>query len=849
MRVVTHNYGLVTQDSFFLSIRQQLPSGTWITYPSKKFAPILNTDTLDYKIFNTLGGAMAGLNIFDVFVDSTGLLDEYREDNNRISHPVVIPGNSPSVLFPYDYAVIEGSQVTLSASALIMSQLSSVRYLYEIDTVPTFNSPAYMSSPIITGSAIYSQWAVPTTLIDSMVYYWRVRLADAYPNAWAKASFKYIATKRGWAQSRPPQFFNDGTYHVTMDQINYAWQFDQWATDLHAFTALAAHAVYRLANGAYFSVYPSNNSNNGLMYTPIRAKDLKPTITGTTWGDWAFASLPDGQSSLVSTIASLSRGDYFLAVSEGDPRVGQWAPHVRAAFAMIGCDTSLLNNFVPGNPLLVLGRKDYPGQGIMLTTPNVYDELNNLWQSDLRKSLQSNYAAAEVTSTTVGPAISWQDLIWNWSSEDPFVEEDSRVSLYVSRDGLNDSLYFRDLTAGTYNLSGIDAYRYPFIKLKAAIKDSAFLTAPQLDHWHVIYSPAPDAVIDPISIWNFDRDSVLQGESIKIKYAAKNISGVDMDSLLVRYQVQLPDRRLVDVGHKRFAPLLAGQTMEHAFTFSTNYPEVVGDLSLIIELNPVNDQPEQYHFNNLFTFPFHVNPDGINPLLDVMVDGKHLMEGDIVSPLPEILIQINDENEHMAVNDTAYEIHFGLKSANPANLPRVFIQGNSTQMQVESASLPDNKSKLHFKPGHLVDGEYTLRVQGFDFNGNPAGREPYEINFKVVNEAALSNVLNYPNPFSTSTRFVYTLTGSELPERFDIHIFTITGKLVKVIDLHASNDVKVGYNITDFAWDGRDEFGDELANGVYIYKVVAKLNGNDMKLREEAVPEFKNGFGKMYMMR
>jgi Peptidase family C25 len=850
VNVITHNNGLVTQDSFYLSISQQLPSGTWVRHANQKFGPILNVDTLSVRIRNNLGSQVAGLNMFDIFVDSTALIDEYREDNNRVTHSVVIPGNTPAILIPYDFAVVDEPQVTLSASAVIMSQLSTVRYLYEIDTVSTFNSPMWTSSPVVVGSAIYSAWNVPFTLTDSMVYYWRVRLADAYPNAWATASFKYIATKRGWAQSRPPQFFTDPTEKVEMDQVNHTWEFDQWSTDLHAYVAGDGHAVYRLANGAYFSNYPSSNTLNGIMYTPIRAKDLKPAITGTINGDWSYAAMPGGQNSVVSNIASLEKGDYFLAVSENNPHVEQWAPHVRAAFSMIGCDTSLLNNFTPGNALVVLGRKDYPGQGIILTTPNVYDDLNHVWQTDLRKTMQSNYAVGKVGSTTVGPAIAWQDLVWNWNSIDPFVDEETKVSLYVSHDGVNDSLYMHDLTAGTYSLAAIDAQRYPFIKLKAALKDSAFLTAPQLKHWHVLYSPAPDAVIDPISVWAFDTDSVTQGESIRVRYAAKNVTDVNMDSLLVRYQVELPDRRLIDVGHKVFPPLLAGQTMEHSYTFSTNYPDVVGDLSFIIELNPLNDQPEQYHFNNLFSYQFHVMPDGINPILDVKVDGKHVMDGDIVSPRPEILIQINDENEHMAVNDTAYEIHFGLKTPNPANLPRVFIQGNAGQMTVESASLPDNKSKLHFRPGHLVDGEYTLRVQGYDFNGNASGKNPYEINFKVVNEIALSNVLNYPNPFSSSTRFVYTLTGSELPEMFEVHIFTISGKLVKVIDLHASNDVKVGYNITDYAWDGRDEFGDELANGVYIYKVVAKLNGQSMKLRDEGITDlFKNGFGKMYLMR
>lgn len=849
LNVIVHNYGLVTADSFYLSVRQQLPSGTWVTHAMSKHAPIVSVDTLEVTIFNAYGPEMAGLNIFDIFADSTDLLDEYREDNNRLQLSVVVPGNAPAVLFPYDFAVIDSPRVSLSASALIMSRQATVRYIYEIDTVPTFNSPRYYGSPVVVGSALFSEWEVPFTLIDSTVYYWRVRLADAFPDAWARASFKYIVQRNGWAQSRPPQFYTDQTYQVSMNHIHQEWAFDQWSSDLHAYSAKADHAVYRLANGAYSSEYPSTSGDIGIKYTPIRGKDLKPAITSTIHGDWAFASMPAGQNALVSAIASLEKGDYFLAVSEQDPRVEQWAPHVRAAFAMIGCDTSLLNNFTPGNALVVLGRKDYPGQGILLTTPNVFDEPSQTWQTDLRKAMQSNFATGRVASTTVGPAISWRDLIWNWSTVDPFIEEDTRVSLYVSQDGVTDSLFYSNLTRGSYSLANIDAQKYPFIKLTAALKDSAFLTAPQLDHWHVIYTPAPDAVIDPISIWSFDRDTVTQGENITVKYAARNITETDMDSLLVRYVVQLEDRRTVEVGHKRFGRLLAGQSVEHTYTFSTNFPDMVGNLSFNVELNPFNDQPEQYHFNNLFSYQFKVVPDKINPILDVMVDGKHLMDGDIVSPLPEILIQINDDNRHMVVNDTAFEIHFGMKTPNPANLPRIFIAGNS-QMQIESATLPANKAKLHFKPGHLVDGDYTLRVQGFDQIGNQAGKTDYEINFKVVNEVALSNLLNYPNPFSTSTRFVYTLTGAETPERFEIQIFTITGKLVKVIDLHETNDVKVGYNITDYAWDGRDEYGDLLANGVYIYKVVAKVAGKDMKVRDEGITElFKNGYGKMYLMR
>ena len=112
-------------------------------------------------------------------------------------------------------------------------------------------------------------------------------------------------------------------------------------------------------------------------------------------------------------------------------------------------------------------------------------------------------------------------------------------------------------------------------------------------------------------------------------------------------------------------------------------------------------------------------------------------------------------------------------------------------------------------------------------------------------------MLNYPNPFSTNTRFVYTLTGDQIPERFEIQIFTITGKLVKVIDLAEMGDIQYGRNISKYAWDGRDEFGDMLANGVYVYKVVTKLNGKTLDNRDEGISEYFNGggYGKMYIMR
>ena len=108
----------------------------------------------------------------------------------------------------------------------------------------------------------------------------------------------------------------------------------------------------------------------------------------------------------------------------------------------------------------------------------------------------------------------------------------------------------------------------------------------------------------------------------------------------------------------------------------------------------------------------------------------------------------------------------------------------------------------------------------------------------------------YPNPFTTNMKFVFTLTGEQLPDYMKIQIMTVTGKVVREISQAELGMLKIGNNITEFSWNGTDQFGDQLANGVYLYKVTAKLNGEDILHRESAGDQFFNdGYGKIYLMR
>jgi flagellar hook assembly protein FlgD len=125
--------------------------------------------------------------------------------------------------------------------------------------------------------------------------------------------------------------------------------------------------------------------------------------------------------------------------------------------------------------------------------------------------------------------------------------------------------------------------------------------------------------------------------------------------------------------------------------------------------------------------------------------------------------------------------------------------------------------------------------------------------FRVISKPMISNLLNYPNPFTTSTAFVFTITGSEIPQNLKIQILTITGKVVREITKDELGGLHIGRNITEFKWDGTDQFGQRLANGVYLYRVVTTMNGRQMEKYKSGEDDtdkyFNRGYGKMYLMR
>ncbi|HRN74212.1 MAG TPA: hypothetical protein PLM81_13895 [Ginsengibacter sp.] len=92
-----------------------------------------------------------------------------------------------------------------------------------------------------------------------------------------------------------------------------------------------------------------------------------------------------------------------------------------------------------------------------------------------------------------------------------------------------------------------------------------------------------------------------------------------------------------------------------------------------------------------------------------------------------------------------------------------------------------------------------------------------------------------------------------MPQNLRIQILTVTGKVVREITKEELGPLHIGRNITEYKWDGTDTYGQKLANGVYLYRVLTNLNGRRMDKftdRDEKTEQyFRKGYGKMYLMR
>lgn len=892
------NLGRSILDTFQVEITRDFPSST-IDSVYSFYIPGLNyIHNLNFKV-PMQPNIGIGINNFNVKVDlPTFVTEQYDEvNNNQLTKTLFINVDGIEPVIPYEFAVVPEDSVTLKASTI--NPIADFNtYRFEIDTIDFEGAPSpFHRFATVTGlggikEVNPSQWTLSSSLsnaplvcTDSTVYFWRVAIDEATPT-WRESSFQYIPTKVGWGQDHFYQFKKNGFNGILYDRPDRHRYFGPNTKQLTC-DAKATYSVPGIYYNAYYiegelEEYALCTFTPSFYVAVIDPFTLKPW--GTRYGSQNpthnFGNANDNGAcrsrsenyfiyrqndaasiaAFQNLVTNVVPDDYYILVySPMTTLYDQWdilAPSLYSTFQGLGSDS-----IVPGRPNLpfaFFAKKGDPNSVVELYAQTSGEDVH--LEADL---VGFDYIGQE-SSTMIGPAANWGAVYWK---QDPLetLNADS-TELYIRAFDVTGALQFQIDTLFTANdsiinlSSFVDATQYPFIQLGAYYKDSVGFTPAQIDRWHVLYTPLPEAAIDGSTsyTWLPASDTLTEGELVQFAVDVKNIYTIPMDSLLIRYWVQDANQSIHPIAYERQDSLRVGQTFRDTISFST--AGLAGINSFWMEVNPyvngslyVTDQPEQQHFNNLLQIPFYINGDKINPVLDVTFNGRHILNGDIVAPESEILISLKDENPYLIMNDISDTTLFGIyltdPSGNQTRIPFIDAQGN-TVMQWIPADANSKRFKILFPSYFEKNGKYTLLVQGSDRSGNISGDLEYRITFEVIHESMITYMMNYPNPFSTSTRFVFTLTGNEAPDEMIIQILTVSGKVVREITEDQLGPIQIGRNISEYAWDGTDEYGDPLANGVYLYRVKAQINGEEIKHMESgADSHFKKDFGKMYIMR
>ena len=864
LKLAVDNFGLaVSTDSLSICVRRVYDNNQVTEeLPLKIVKAPYYSDTIFLTVYNDSEKRIVGNNTFIISLDCQDSIAELSELNNAIFIDFVIPGNSLKAAIPKEYAIVGDSVLDLMVQSFDLLVDQNTEYLIQLDTTIDFNSPL-IEKRIFSGAyATWNDLKLPI-VSDSTVYFWRAKYANAsegQDSAWDVSSFTYISGKTGWGQFVFDQLRDNSFIQINADLSNDLFRLDTTFSTVslaspgngvndftkeilfrvgeQTFVSEATGTVpdYCILNGTYavafdretsFPYYHAGLGNCGIGFL---VDDFNTSNTG-------------GQNAMLNYFKQYKQGDVIALFTIGNAGYSTWQTTLKTKLEEFGA--KFLDSLQDGEPYIFVFRN---GGEVLLERYGASSDDILTADFDVVGTAQSG----QINSLLIGPGKNWSSMYKEMTISE---EDSSLLQLFGINDDNGEVLLFSsqnnthveqfDLTQPPFDNLNLEQYNY--LKMKFNVFDTTGNPAPQLKTWSIVHDPAPEGILltDYVDIEKYNGYTVDQGDSLRIRYAFSNISNQSFeDSIKVVWQLFGGDDPVFISDTIKLEALKNQDTLTWNFTYPSL--DLSGEYELIMFVNPLL-QPECYYDNNVLRTLITILPDKVNPLLNVLFDDVTILNGDVVSPNPSIKITLRDNNQLIYKTDTlGWEIF--LKSpceSNDCEFERISFSSKDVSWVSGSLLSP---FQILMNPKNLKDGIYTLRIKATDAAGNRAGTNPYEITFKVVNENTISDFVPYPNPFSTSVRFVFTITGSVLPVHSKIRIYNTSGILVREISTDEIGELRIGTNITNYAWDGKDEEGNLLANGMYLFNVF--YENDDQITRGSTQNNSINGdFGQLYILR
>lgn len=203
-----------------------------------------------------------------------------------------------------------------------------------------------------------------------------------------------------------------------------------------------------------------------------------------------------------------------------------------------------------------------------------------------------------------------------------------------------------------------------------------------------------------------------------------------------------------------------------------------------------------------------IDNDQDGPEIKAWLNDEKFVNGSIVNQRPVLILKLADSS---GINTSGTGIGHDITAMLDNNSNQIFNLNNFYEADLDKYG----QGHARFQLPELEPGIHSLKIKAWDVLNNSS---EFILDFSVVNddELVIDHVLNYPNPFTTKTQFWFEHNKPGQDLLVQIHIFSLAGRVVKTIEKTINT---VGNRSSEVDWDGRDDFGDKIGRGVYVYRL------------------------------